>query len=228
MTKLHPDYLDATKDARQIVIDPIQSHMECTENKSLPSAVIITGRERLLDTFFKVDRLTFSYERFDGTMSEPCSRLVLERGDAVAALLYDPERRKVITIKQFRAPVYGKGDGWIIEAVAGIIDEGESPQEALTRELAEETGYRAKTVEPICIFYPSPGGCSEKIYLYYAEVSAAAKLEAQPEAGEDIQIVEFDLEDFLNSLRCGCAIQDSKLAMAGYWLMARVAEGTIR
>jgi ADP-ribose pyrophosphatase len=61
-----------------------------------PSRIEIVKRERLLDAFFKVDRVTVSHERFSGGMSEPRPFLVMDRGDAVAALLYDPERRKVL------------------------------------------------------------------------------------------------------------------------------------
>ena len=188
-------------------------------NNPTKPRVVILEQERMLDTFFKVDKITVSYKRFDGTMSPPSPRLVLNRGDAVAALLFDPEQRKVIAVRQFRLPTYGKSTGWLVEAIAGMIDADETPEEALIREVSEETGYRIEHPQRICTFFPSPGGCSERIFLYYAEVSGADKLAAHQEADENIALVEFDLPEFFDKLEAG-EFEDSKLNMAGYWLMA--------
>ena len=199
-----------------------------------PQRVEITSRKRLLDAFFKVDEVTVSHEQFDGGMTAPKPYLIFERGDAVAALLYDPGRRKVITVNQFRVPVLEKGrdGGWLIEAVAGMIDDSvdndpeETPLACLVREVEEETGYSIAEAEHIVTFFASPGGSTERIFLYYAEVKETDKvakgggLEAD---GEDIQIVEFDTEDFFAKLRAG-EFEDPKLIISGQWLMARHAQ----
>ena len=202
--------------------------------KSNPSRVEIVKRERLLDAYFKVDEITVSHERFDGAMSEPRPYLVMDRGDAVAALLYDPERRKVIAIEQFRIPVYGKSErgGWLIEAVAGMIAANpdgsfaETPLESVIREVREETGYHIADARHICTFFCSPGGTTERIFLYYAEVRQADRLSAGcglEEEGEDIALIEYDVEDFFARLAAG-EFEDSKLNMAGFWLMAEHAK----
>jgi nudix-type nucleoside diphosphatase (YffH/AdpP family) len=201
--------------------------------KPAPSRVEIIKRERLLDAYFKIDQITLSHERFGGGMSEPRPFLVMERGDAVAALLYDPERRKVITVKQFRIPVYGKSacGGWMIEAVAGMIAANpdgsfaESPLECVIREVREETGYHIAQAQQICMFFCSPGGLTERVFLYYAEVRETDKQSAGcglEEEGEDIELVEYDVDDFFARLSAG-EFEDSKLNMAGYWLMAQHA-----
>jgi len=196
-----------------------------------PSIVEIVTKERILDTFFKVDKVTVSHERFDGQMSEPRPLLVLDRGDAVAALLYDPERRKVIAVNQFRLPTFGKGDGWLIEAVAGMITwnkdgtHAETPDECLRREVEEETGYRLGDFKQLCTYFPSGGGCSERIFLYYAEVTFSHKTTeggGLADEGEDIAQVEYDLDDFFGKLDAGY-FEDGKLIAAGYWLMAQHA-----
>ena len=74
-------------------------------------------------------------------MSEPVSRLVLERGDSVAVLLYRPETRQIVLVNQFRYPTYEKGPGWIVETLAGVVDPGEDPEDAARREVLEESGY---------------------------------------------------------------------------------------
>ncbi len=198
-----------------------------------PQRVVIYNERRLLDAFFKVDEATVSHEQFNGEMSTPRPYLVFERGDAVAALLYDPERRKVITVNQFRLPTLqkGRGGGWLIEAVAGMIDEPannsprETPIECLRREVREETGYRLMNAKPIFTFFSSPGGSTERIYLFYGEVQQTDKVAeggGLRADGEDIEIVEFDIEDFFAELRAG-EFEDPKLIISGQWLMAKHA-----
>ena len=211
-------------------MEPVKGHYKMTETAK-PSRVEIVKRERLLDAFFKVDKVTVSHERFSGGMSEPRPFLVMDRGDAVAALLYDPERRKVITIDQFRVPTLGKskGGGWLVEAVAGMIATdadgsfAETPLETVIREVQEETGYHIAAAKHLCTFFSSPGGSTERTFLFYAEVREADKLsdgcglEAE---GEDIAIVEFDVGEFFAKLDAG-EFEDAKLIMAGDWLMAQ-------
>jgi ADP-ribose pyrophosphatase len=198
-----------------------------------PSRVEITSPTRLLDTFYKVNEYTVSYEQFNGEMSVHRSVLVFERGDAVAAFLYDPERRVVITVNQFRLPTRekGHGQGWLIEAVTGMIQtdaEGrpyETPLQCLMREVREETGYKLTHATPVTRFFSSPGASTELIHLFYAEVRGIDKTAAGggvAEDGEDIAVVEHPLEDFLRRLTAG-EFEDPKLIIAGQWFMARRA-----
>ena len=201
--------------------------------KIKPWQFVISGKHRLLDAFFAVDEYTVSHERFDGEMSPERPILVFERGDAVAALLYDPDRRVVITVNQFRLPTHekGRGRGWLIEAVAGMIptdDEGnakETPFQALVREVQEETGYRLTHATPVSTFFSSPGGSTELIHLFFAEVRSTDKASqggGVVDEGEDIQIVEFAVDDFFQRLTAG-EFEDPKLIIAGQWFMARRA-----
>ncbi|MBT3071120.1 NUDIX domain-containing protein [Rhodomicrobium sp. Az07] len=195
-----------------------------------PSRVKITEHARVLDLFFKVDDYLISHERFDGQMSEPRSTLVFERGDAVGALLYDPERRKIITVCQFRLPVHLRepGRGWMVEAVAGMLHapsggELETPYDCVMRETQEETGYQLTRLTPIGKYFSSPGGSTEIIHLFYAEVRKVDQTEkggGNETEGEDIEIVEFDIDDFFDRVVAG-EFQDPKLIIAGQWLMAR-------
>src|SRR5579862_4406793 len=68
------------------------------------------------------------------------------------------ERNRVLLVRQYRLPA-GK---YLWELPAGRVDPGETPLQAARRELAEETGYRAKKWEKLAIFYPSPGFLAEK------------------------------------------------------------------
>ncbi|MGA7329217.1 MAG: NUDIX domain-containing protein [Rhodomicrobium sp.] len=196
-----------------------------------PWRVEISDPKRLLDAFFKVDEYTVSYEQFNHDMSSKRRLLVFERGDAVAALLYDPERRKVIAVNQFRLPTRekGRGRGWLVEAVAGMVRTSkdgrpeETPLQCLIREVQEETGYQLTEAKPVSTFFSSPGGSTELIYLYYAEVRTIdqrAEGGGVKDDGEDIEIVEYDIEDFFKRLTAG-EFEDPKLIIAGQWFMAQ-------
>src|SRR5215469_14969066 len=133
--------------------------------------VEIYSRQRVFDRFFKIDEATLRYERFDGNMSPQVTRLNFERGDSVAAVVFNTDTKKVILVNQFKYPSYEKGPGWITEIIAGMIAPHESPEAAVRREIMEETGYHVSHVEHIWTFYVSPGGSSERIILFYAEVT---------------------------------------------------------
>ena len=185
--------------------------------------VVIEKLSRIFDDFFAIDEAWLSFERTDGTMSPMVRRLSFERGDSVAALLFDRDEQAIILGRQFRFPTHGKGPGWILEAVAGIVDEGESPQEAIRREVLEETGYRVDRVEHISTFYVSPGGSSERIGLYYAEVGQADHVgegHGVEDEAEDVETVRISADRLQQALERG-EIVDAKTLVALYWWMAR-------
>jgi nudix-type nucleoside diphosphatase (YffH/AdpP family) len=186
--------------------------------------VVIERRERVYDGFFKLDEAHLRYERFDGTMSEPVSRLALERGDSVAVLLYRPESRQIVLVNQFKYPTYEKGPGWIVETLAGMIDPGEDPPDAARREVLEESGYALRDLVHLSTFYVSPGGSSERIFLYLAEVADSDKVTeggGRAIEGEDIVGINLSLADALAQVRSG-AIVDAKTIVAIYALQDRI------
>ncbi|NLD74168.1 MAG: ADP-ribose diphosphatase, partial [Chloroflexi bacterium] len=56
-----------------------------------PRRVEVQGTERLLDGFFRVEKAVLRHEQFDGTMSDPITRILYDRGDSAAVLPYDPQ-----------------------------------------------------------------------------------------------------------------------------------------
>ena len=99
-----------------------------------------------------------------------CSRLVFERGDSAAALIHDVERDVIVLAEQFRIATYDKGPGYIVEAMAGSVEEDEEPEDCIRREMMEEVGYQAGKLFLVANGYVSPGSSSERIFLYYAPV----------------------------------------------------------
>lgn len=189
--------------------------------------VEIRRQDRLLDDFFKVDEIIVAHQRHDGRMSADQRRLVFDRGDAIAVLLFDANVRSVILVEQFRLPALiarrrdsvSTSDGWMTELVAGMIDADETPEQAAIRETFEETGYRIVEPRRIGQFFSSPGGSSERFTLYFAPVSEAQRDgNGGGVAGEeDIRVFKSGVEQLFTRLAQG-AIDDPKLAIAAYWL----------
>jgi ADP-ribose pyrophosphatase len=182
---------------------------------------------------FKVDEVLFAYKRTDGTMSVQ-SRLVFERGDAAAVLLLNTDTDSVVLVNQFRLPTLlarrrdpGSGDatdGWLTEVVAGMVDDGEKPATTVVRETKEETGYKIRDPKLICTFFVSPGGTSERIFLYFAQVDNAARRGPGGGIGdEEIAVIELPITQLFDQLKKG-EIQDPKLAIAAYWLQEYVKQ----
>jgi ADP-ribose pyrophosphatase len=199
-------------------------------NITMRRNAVIRRHRRLLDDFFKVYELVVSHEQRDGTMSADERRLVLERGDAVAVLLLERDSRSVILVEQFKAPVLigrrredrSTTDRWILETVAGMIDPGETAEAAVIRETQEETGYQIHEPQLIARFFSSPGGTSERVFLYFAEVSAVDRKDGGGGiSDEDIAVVYMPLDQLFDRLASG-AIEDPKLLISARWLRDRI------
>jgi nudix-type nucleoside diphosphatase (YffH/AdpP family) len=181
--------------------------------------VEIRGQKRLLDDVFKVDEVVVSHRQNDGEMSRDQRRLIFERGDAAAVFLFHSDNKSVVTVTQFRAPTLGKGldRGWITEAVAGIVESYESPETAAVRECLEETGYKIRELKPIARFFASPGGTSERIFLYYAEVRDADKIAAGGGLDdEDIEITTLTIDELFAMVESQ-RVEDPKLLIGALW-----------
>ena len=183
--------------------------------------VSIEQKRYILDDFFKIEEAYLRFEQFNGKMSPLVRRLNLERGDSVAVLVFNKNTGKLILVSQFRYPTYQNKHGWTIEAIAGMVDPGEKPKETIRRELEEETGLKIEIFEHITTFYPSPGGSSEQIYLYYSEVSGIGAKYKETGGlighGEDVKAMEITLEDALAKIKSG-EIVDAKTIVGIYWL----------
>lgn len=190
--------------------------------------VVIEQRQLVLDDFFKVEAAQLQFEHFDGSMSPVVRRLNFERGDAAAALIVKPKTQTILLINQFRYPTYEKGPGWTTEVVAGMIDKNDSPEKTIEREIFEEIGYEVTRLERIATFYVSPGGSSERIFLFCADVDDTQK---HGKGGgvaseeEDIRPVELTLAQALQKVRAG-EIVDAKTIIGLFWLQNRTARAS--
>ena len=132
--------------------------------------VEVTSRRYPYAHFFSVEEYDLRFRQFDGTMSPVINRATFVSGDAVTVLPYDRVRDRVLLIEQFRAGPFARGDAnpWQLEAIAGRIDPGETPEDAARREAVEEAGLVLGDLLPVAGYYPTPGAKAEFLYSYVA------------------------------------------------------------
>lgn len=163
--------------------------------------------EKGYDGFFKINRHTVTFEKFDGGFIENVIRECGRKGDVVAVIPYDPIRQEFLLVEQFRiGMVIRDKHPWTLEIVAGFMDiPGETPLETAKRELIEETGCCAISIHPLIDYYPSPGSSGSKNHVFVAEVNAEqAVLHTGITAeGEDIRVHRIPLAAIQRQTQAG-------------------------
>lgn len=149
--------------------------------------------------FFTLESYKLRHRTFSGAMSEPLDRAAFVAVDAATVLPYDPVRDRVLVIEQFRVGAFGRGDPqpWSLEAIAGRIDPGETPQQAALREAQEEAGLNLTSLIPLGGYYPSPGAKTEFLFSFIGLADlpdSAGGLGGLALEGEDIRahVISFD------------------------------------
>ncbi|SLN59924.1 NUDIX domain-containing protein [Oceanibacterium hippocampi] len=185
----------------------------------------IHDRSRLLDGFLPVDTVSVSFERFDGGFAGPMERRVLMRGDAAAAVLYNPSAGTVVLAEQFRVATVDGGSGWLVEIPAGMIDAGEEAEATMRREILEETGYRVGALESWGWYFASPGGSAERVHMFYGEIGSGDRVAGGgglDHEHEDIRLIEPTLAEVWRMLDNG-SILDAKTLIGLQGLRLRLA-----
>lgn len=172
--------------------------------------------------FFGVDVWTLRHRRFDGGMSQSLVREVFVMGDAVTVLPYDPVRDRVLLIEQMRMGPLGRGDPlpWQLEAIAGRIDPGETPEDAARREAVEEAGLELGRLEKVAEYYPTPGAVTEYLYSYVALCDlpdGVAGVFGAAEEAEDIRGHLLDFDRLVEVMASG-EIGNAPLLLTVLWL----------
>ncbi|MFI8619643.1 NUDIX domain-containing protein [Marinomonas sp. NPDC078689] len=161
--------------------------------------VDIINDECVYKGFFEMHKLTLKHKKFNGEWSQPMTREMMVRGDAVCVLLFDPVADKVLLIEQFRPSLPKSESPWLIELVAGMVEEGEGDEEVARRESLEEAGVTVKRLEYLFKFVPSPGGLVEYLRMYAGEFDASAvdvnRTHGLDAENEDIRLHLLDADD---------------------------------
>jgi ADP-ribose pyrophosphatase len=181
--------------------------------------VEILKRETLYQGFFRAEKITLRHKLFRGGWT-PMSREIFLRGEAVGALLYDPINDLIGLVEQFRVGALADPSGpWCLEIVAGMLEEGEAPEEVARRELIEEANIEKVTLEHICNYLPSPGGCNEKMHLYCAlcDLSEAGGIYGLADEHEDIKVHIAPADEVFENLLRG-RINNASALICLLWL----------
>ena len=109
--------------------------------------------------FWKLKLFRLRHRRFAGGWSETLTRELHCRGEAVGVLLYDPRLDALGMVEQFRiGAAFRAGSPWLLELVAGLVEEGETPAEVAVRETTEESACVIRELLPVAGYFSSPGG----------------------------------------------------------------------
>ncbi|MBV9272227.1 MAG: NUDIX hydrolase [Candidatus Eremiobacteraeota bacterium] len=151
-------------------------------------------------------------DRLRGEGREYRQDVVVHRGSF--AILAEPSPGRVILVRQYRHAT-GR-DLW--ELPAGKADDDETPEAGARRELHEETGFKAGSMDRLWSVYPTPGFCDEVLHIFYARdlQPGAQKLDED----EQIEVREFAVNEALD-LQASGQIGDMKTLLALTWLRPR-------
>jgi len=164
----------------------------------------------LSENYFVLRNITYDLTRKDGEVVRH-KREVYDRGNGATILLYNPQKKTVVLVRQFRVATWvnGNADGRLIETCAGLLDDDE-PEACIRKEAVEETGYQVDDVRKVFELYMSPGGVTELVHFFVAEYHD--NLRANAGGGvedEDIDVLEMSFERALAMVKSG-EIRDGK------------------
>ena len=152
--------------------------------------VQIISKETLYQGFFKMVKYAFKHKLFAGGWSDVVEREIFERGHAIAVLPYDPVLDEFVMIEQVRIGALPTSTSpWLLEVVAGIIDEGETPEDVCCREAKEEAGLEIQKLHKALSYLSSPGGTTERLHIYVGLVDASN--------AKGVHGLEYESEDIL-------------------------------
>jgi len=187
----------------------------------------VISKEPLYQGFFKCNKYTFKHKLFAGGWSPEIQREIFERGHAAAVLPYDIKNDSVVLIEQFRfGAIDTQQSPWLLEVVAGIIEEGELSEEVMKREALEEAGLTIQSSQFIMNCLLTPGGSTEHVDIYIGSVDTtnAGGLHGLEEEGEDIRVHVVPRETAYQWVLDG-KINNSATVIALLWLQLNKDNG---
>ncbi|MEH4624422.1 GDP-mannose pyrophosphatase NudK [Phytobacter diazotrophicus] len=174
----------------------------------------------LSDNYFILRNITYDLTRKNGDVIRH-KREVYDRGNGATILLYNPDKKSVVLIRQFRVATWvnGNEDGRLIETCAGLLDDDE-PEVCIRKEAVEETGYAVSEVRKVFELYMSPGGVTEIVHFFIARYDDSIR--ANNGGGvedEDIEVLELPFAQALEMIKSG-EIRDGKAVILLQYLQS--------
>lgn len=168
------------------------------EEKTLSKEVIYEGKV-----------LNLRVEQVTAPKGTATRELIYHRG--AVALIPIKDDGKVVLVRQFRKAA----EKVLLEIPAGKLEGDEDPMEAAVRELKEETGYTAESIEHLTSFYPAIGYSCERIHLYACRGLTAGETDFDDD--EAIEIEEYSPAEMMRMVQSG-EIEDGKTIIAAYYV----------
>lgn len=165
--------------------------------------VEIIEKKTLFNGFFRMLGFKLRHKHFAGGWSDVMVRELFSRGDAAAAVLYDPNADLIGLVEQFRIGALDSEYGpWCLEVVAGMCEPNESAEALIRREMKEEAGISEATLLPISRYYSTPGGCSERIHVYCAlcDLEGVEGIYGLDEEHEDIRLNTYSPDEVFEQM----------------------------
>ncbi|MGQ0674673.1 MAG: NUDIX domain-containing protein [Rhodospirillales bacterium] len=182
--------------------------------------VEIIERRVLFQSYFRLELFRVRHRKYAGGWTGEIARELFERGHAAAALLYDPKTDRTALVEQFRVGALAAGRRpWVIEIVAGIIEDGETAEEVVRREAVEEAGVAIQELLPIQTVLSSPGGASETCALFCgrADLSRAGGIHGVPAENEETRVLVLPAADAFRLVEDG-RVENAVCVVALQWL----------
>ena len=177
----------------------------------------------LSNGFYPLKACRLRYRLFSGAWSKMITRELLEPSPVAGILPYDPILDKIVLIEQFRLGALEQttgstGSPWLLEIVAGMIEADETVIEMAHRETQEEAGLTIQQLIPITQYWASPGGSTEKVYLFCARVDAsnAGGIHGVATEQEDIRVHVFSPQQLFADVAAGI-INNAMIIIALQW-----------
>lgn len=139
------------------------------------SDVEILREENLYQGHFKLKKIIFRHKLFNGGMSGEVVRELMIKGEAAAVIAYDPVRDNVVLVEQFRIGAYNpktQNSPWLLELIAGMVEEGETAETVAVRESQEEAGLTVSNLTHALSVWDSPGGAYERLHIFLGLVDS--------------------------------------------------------
>lgn len=190
----------------------------------------IIDKSTVFQGFFRIERWQLRHKCFAGGWSEVMTRELFERGQAVVVLPYNAQTDELVLVEQFRIGAVGSGQSpWLLEAIAGMIEPGQSAELTARREAEEEAGIQLTELWPMLHYYSSPGGSTERIQLYLGRLSAAVTpgVFGLADEHEDIKVHLLPRATAMQLLAEG-KIDNAATVIALQWLALHLADVTAR
>jgi nudix-type nucleoside diphosphatase (YffH/AdpP family) len=163
--------------------------------------------DTLSDDYYTLKRHRFEYRRSDGAWQR-LERQTCSRGDGAVALLSSVDQRTVLLTRQFRMPLieHGDNEGFLTEPPGGRI-EADPPEDAIRREVEEETGRRVLSLKHVFTVYLAPTIIADVTHLYVGEYDGASgDGGGVANEGEDIEVLELSLVEALEMVDRGIIV----------------------